>query len=48
MGIVTRIKKFGNSAVVVLSKENLEFYNLKVGQFLDIEIKPVKSDRAGK
>ena len=40
-----KIKKFGNSAVIVFTKEILELYNLKVGDVVEIkdsEIRKVK------
>lgn len=38
------IKKYGTSTVIVLTVDDLEVYNLKVGDVVDIEL--VKSRRA--
>ena len=38
MKIKKEIKQFGNSAVIVLTKENLKLNNLDVGDIIDIEI----------
>ena len=38
MKIKTKIKKFGNSAVVVLPAESMRLDKLKVGDVVDVEI----------
>lgn len=41
-----KIKKYGNSAVIVLTRDNLEVYDLKIDDIIDIEI--VKTEKGGK
>ncbi len=36
------IKKFGNSAIIVIDAEDLRVYELKVGDVLDIELCKIK------
>lgn len=42
MEIKKEIKKFGNSAVIVLTAENLKLYKLKIGDVVNISIKKAK------
>jgi hypothetical protein len=37
------IKQYGNSLVIILNKEDLEIYKLKVGDIIDIELVKYKS-----
>jgi len=37
-----QIKKWGSSAVIVLTKEDLEVYKLAIGKIIDIEVTEVK------
>lgn len=43
--MITQIKKYGDSKVIVLSPEFIKYMNLKVGDWLDIsdviKLKPV-------
>ena len=36
------VKKFGNSFVIILNKEDKRIYNLKEGDIVEIEIKDPK------
>ena len=38
MELKTIIKQFGNSAVIVLTKENLEVYDLAVDDIVNVQI----------
>ena len=45
MQVKKEIKKFGNSAVLVLTRENLEIYKIKVGDLVDVTITKSKKQR---
>lgn len=36
------IKKYGNTKVIVLDKDDLKIYNIKAGDVIDVEIVKVK------
>jgi antitoxin component of MazEF toxin-antitoxin module len=38
----TQIKQWGDSAVMVITQENLKLYKLKIGDIVDLEITEVK------
>ena len=42
------ITTYGNSTVIKLDKEDLEIYELKEGDIVDIEIYKIKGDKNGK
>lgn len=39
-----RIKKFGGSHIIVISREDLELYGWKLGDILEIEATKLKND----
>ena len=45
MNLKKEIKKFGNSAVIVLTAENLKLYKLKIGDVVDVEINKTKEKK---
>jgi len=40
MQLKKKIKAYGNTAVIQLTKEELEVRNLEIGKIVDVEIKP--------
>ena len=40
--LLKEIKKFGNSAVVVLTMENMKLYELKLGDIIEFEIRLIE------
>ena len=42
------IKKYGDSAVILLNPEDLKIYELKIGDVVDIELVKVKKDKIKK
>lgn len=38
----TKIKKIGNSAGIIISKEEMEIHNLDIGNIVNVNVKKVK------
>jgi len=43
--MLKEIKKYGNTSVIVLTKEELKLRNLKIGDLINIDIKRVKAGK---
>lgn len=39
------IKKWGDSAVIILTPEELKIYNIKIGDILELEINKYKPEK---
>jgi len=39
-----KLKRYGGSYIITITKEERERHNLKAGDFLDVEIKPIKKE----